>query len=506
MRQSDQSEKKTRPNAKRQTWTLLASLLTLSSSGCVGCVTLGPCQQNCGELGDAAPAPDLRTPPDLTMGPSLFAAAPATALTSGGVTLTLRGSGFAPGASVRIGGQLSDSVTVVSANEIQARVPAQPGAFGKVPLVITNTDNQSTTRADLFSYLVTTIAFSRKDYPAGTGPHYGAFGDLNGDGKLDLVVSNLDSGDLSIGINQGGGALAFGVPLKLPAGDGFGVALANVDRDPNNQLDILVAHSRADKVGVQAGNGDGTFKALADVSAGAGPAALAVADLQGRKVLDLVVMNNRDATVSVCPGRGDGSFACNALLRPTRAGNGQRLVLGDLNGDGYLDVVTVADRADNGHYQLNVFPGKANGAFDSAREVPTCDGYGLVLADLSGEGFLDLAVSCQDKVYVHKGRGDLSFFDPVAYPVAIEGAALQAADLNGDGVLDLIGYRRSGGGVCYALGNGDGSFAAGQCPAALTAGAGTTLIVGLLDGDQKPDVVVMNRNDNTLSVLLNTSL
>ncbi len=97
-------------------------------------------------------------------------------------------------------------------------------------------------------------------YAVGTKPSAAAVGDFNGDGKLDIAVMN--SGDASVGDNGG--------------------------------LSILL------------GNGDGTLKSAANVSAGTNPVAVAVADFNGDGRTDLVLVDS--SGIGMLLGNGDGTF------------------------------------------------------------------------------------------------------------------------------------------------------------------------------------------------------
>jgi hypothetical protein len=82
--------------------------------------------------------------------PSLKNVAPATGSAGGGTTVTLQGTGFAPGASVVFGGVAATNVVVSSSTRLTAAVPAH--AAGGVDVVVTNADGQSATLRSGFTY------------------------------------------------------------------------------------------------------------------------------------------------------------------------------------------------------------------------------------------------------------------------------------------------------------------------------------------------------------------
>jgi hypothetical protein len=99
-----------------------------------------------------------------------------------------------------------------------------------------------------------------------------ALGDLNADGKADVVTGNSDTSTVSVLLGQGKGRLA--TKTNYPTGDSpLAVALADVDGD--GKLDIVTANSGASTLSVLLGNGDGTFAAKVDSPTGDGPVSVA---------------------------------------------------------------------------------------------------------------------------------------------------------------------------------------------------------------------------------------
>src|SRR5207248_5207969 len=143
-------------------------------------------------------------------------------------------------------------------------------------------------------------------------------GDLNGDGKLDLAVTNY------------GSFWAFGSM-------------------PDNTVTILL------------GNGDGTFTAAAGspVSVGTDPTAVVVADFNGDGKLDLAVVNGSDQTVSILLGRGDGTFT---VVSAAPAANAFALATGDFNQDGNLDLAV----SNSGTAAITILLGNGDGTFTAA--------------------------------------------------------------------------------------------------------------------------------------------
>src|SRR5438477_3112279 len=155
------------------------------------------------------------------------------------------------------------------------------------------------------------------DLAVGASPYSVAMGDFNGDGHLDLAVANGGSNDVSVLLGNGDGTFT---PAKnYEAGLGGGplwVAVGDFNLD--GKLDLVVANSSSDSVGVLLGNGDGTFRPSVTFPAGGtATESVAVGDFNGDGKPDLAVASDDSNNVTVLLGDGRGSFA---TARPAQIG------------------------------------------------------------------------------------------------------------------------------------------------------------------------------------------
>ncbi len=450
------------------------------------------------ELTVAAPIP--------TSVPFAQSLTPAASVPGGaGFTLTVNGTGFVSASKVMWNGS-ARATSFVSKSQLTANIPASDIANPNTASV-TVVNSAGTSNVAFFDTTRPTSSVALNVSSAlttGTNPSSVVAADLTGNGKLDVIITNGGTNNISILLGNGDGT--FQPPVGYPAGT-TPVSVAVGDFNGDGKLDLAVSNSGSNDVCIFLGKGDGTFQAAVHYVVGAGPAALAVGDLDGDGKLDLVAANSGSQNVSVLLGRGDGTFQppvnYGAGTNPSSVG------VGDFDGDGELDLAV----ANSGSNNVSILLGNGNGTFQSAVDYPTgSNSSSVAVGDFNGDGKLDLAVAnpglgnfSQGNISILSGNGDGTFKAPINYPSGFNSSSVITGDFNGDGKLDLaVPNANLGGnpivpGIMILLGNGDGTF---QPNVNYGAGANpSSVAVGDFNGDGRLDLVAADTHNSEASVL-----
>jgi FG-GAP-like repeat len=256
-----------------------------------------------------------------------------------------------------------------------------------------------------------------KDYQTGAVPGAVVVADLNRDNSADLVVANRYGNSVSVLLGKGDGtfyAKTDYATCSLP----YSVVLDDVNRD--GKQDLLVTSCFDHIVSMLSGNGDGTFRPTVRYARAKRSFGVVLSDLDGDDRPGLVELHRYGYLISIQLVREDGSPR---VRREYLAGKGPRCVLSaDFNADGIADLAV----ANAGHNpgesgSVFIFLGKGNGAFEAKTSYVTGSAsHSLALGDLNGDGKIDMAVlnSSYDfggSVSVLFGNGDGTFGGRVDY-------------------------------------------------------------------------------------------
>lgn len=285
-----------------------------------------------------------------------------------------------------------------------------------------------------------------------------AVADVNGDGKPDLVLSTgvtcspACAGMGSVLLGNGDGTFGTFHTFLTGGYEAGAVAIADVDGD--DKLDILVSNafensnlSGHGSLGVLLGNGDGTFQAAQTYDTGdLAPNSLVLGKLNDNGKLDAVLVHP-DGNLAVLMGNGDGSFQAAQIYR-TGGALSYSVAIADINGDGKPDLIATGGTGSGESSEVGVLLGNGDGSFQPVVAFDTGAPFSssVAVADVNGDGYPDLIVAhtcptfCNaSPITVLLGNGDGTFKAPQRYTSGGKNAnAVVATDVNGDGKPDLL--------------------------------------------------------------------
>jgi len=411
------------------------------------------------------------------------------------------------------------------------------------------------TEGSVLTYVADTDAFSA----GGTHISGPVIADFNGDGKPDIAVANADTNNIEVFLNNG--KAQFGAPILtpvvVPGGTtmtGLAVGDFNEDGKPDLVISWLSNNGQVQASAVLLGKGDGTFTQQPPIPNSYAFSQAVVTDLNGDGHQDLVFAGY--FTASVALGKGDGTFVETALpltincqpfenigcfggVPVTAPVNG--IAVADFNSDGKLDIAAITATAINGSEgSFFLYPGNGDGTFQSDTVVGPSNstfipGFvsSLASGDFLNNGGQDLLIGSAYDAEIVPGNGDGTFkwnsisLEPadepditvyasplapppptppiLAPPIPPPGALVNsvAADLTGDGKADVVTADPLAGIVQITLNTAIGqpipnlsNFEAILAPGVFG------LAIGDLDNDGVKDVVVLNGQTGSISLIL----
>ena len=317
-----------------------------------------------------------------------------------------------------------------------------------------------------------------------------ALGDLNGDSMPDLVLGN--TGQPSQIVLHNGFNMPFITPLNGINDNSHSVAVGDLNGD--GALDLILGNLGQPSQ-IYFNDSTGHFSStptLLNPPYGNNTYSVAVGDLNGDGALD-IVLGNAGQPSQVYLNDGTGHFPTATSLNPY-GNNTYSVAIGDLNGDGALDLVL-----GNSGQPSQVYFNDGAGHFPTATAINPKgnDTNSVALGDLNNDGTLDLVLGNYDQpsqVYLNDRHGN---FSPTAAQINPNGNytfKVAVGDLNGDGALDIV--LGNGGTIIETsqvyLNDGKGSFKPTVAPLNLEGNFTMDMALGDLNNDGALDILVGN--------------
>jgi FG-GAP-like repeat len=346
----------------------------------------------------------------------------------------------------------------------------------------------------------------------GPAPNNINFADFNGDGKLDFEGDSANQPQIYLASGVG-----FLAPVALVTSDTVYDSCGDAAGDLNGDgiAEIVSVNCSNNTLTIYLNNGDGSFQTGVYVDNVGDtymyPGDVTIADVNGDGKNDIVLGNSYSGDLSVFLGNGDGTFAVEAVGYDIGGYPWTSPLVADFNGDGLMDIVEPDD-----YYSLVYLEGYGDGTFRAGLSyyLPNsfaeyAYSYSVASGDFNGDGFGDV-VAGQDGnvaapgVVVYLANADGTMQPGVAYGTSSTLSYVTVADFNGDSKMDIAATDYVNGIVQILLGNGDGTFTIGQSYATDAASSPfpTNMITGDFNHDGHLDLAIVNEGSSTIGVLL----
>jgi hypothetical protein len=356
-------------------------------------------------------------------------------------------------------------------------------------------------------------AFHSSSIAVAKGPKWIAVGDVNHDGKADILVANDSSGTVSVLLGDGHGNFKEAAGSPVPAGDSPNdIVIADMNLDGNP--DLVVVNTQTPYLSILLGNGKGGFHQApgspVDVHSYPHPHGIAVADFNGDGIPDVVTDSWGNNQIELLLGDGKGSLRTPGTYFSVGHRPYERLRSADFNHDGDPDIVTTNLDDDT----VSILLGDGHGGFHSARGSPYPAGakpWQVAIDDINHDGKADLIIIPYDRdvpntaqiaVTILLGDGDGRFHPMAHSPLPLTGcrgaASVAAGDLQGDGLHDIAVLCALSKNIVIFHQHSDGQFIASSL--SFPGGWGSVAIADLT-GDGKAAIITANNDSNTITVL-----
>jgi hypothetical protein len=283
-----------------------------------------------------------------------------------------------------------------------------------------------------------------------------------------------------------------------------GVAVVDVNSD--SKLDIIVANSGSDTVGVLLNTGNGTFAEQTNYSTGSGncrPQDVAVVDVNNDSKPDIIVTNANSNNVGIFLNTGNGTFTPQTNYSTGSNSYPFGVAVVDVNSDSIPDIIVANSVSNN----VGIFLNTGNGTFTPQTTYSTGNTsypWSVAVVDVNNDSKPDIIVANYNRgnVGVLLNAGNGTFTAQITYSTGSNSNPqfVAVVDVNSDSKPDIIVTNLNGPSVGVLLNTGNGTFTAQTTYSTGTALYGVA--VADVNSDSKPDIIVTNYASDSVGVLL----
>jgi len=457
-----------------------------------------------------------------------------------GTAVTITGNGFSPTLSSNNVWFGATKAVVTSATSSTLMVTVPIGATYQPITVTVNGLTAYSNRpfAITFSGGINfdSNSFTPKfDFPTGTNSHDSVVGDIDGDGKSDIVVTNAGSSTISVfrNISTFGAITTGSFAPKVDFTTGASPIRAAIgDVDGDGKLDLVVANQLGNSVSVLRNTStsgsitSSSFSSKIDFAAGNSPYGTAIVDVDGDGKPEMIVTNYLSNSVSVFKNIGAPGSITASSFEPKvdftmGIANARAPSIGDIDGDGKPDLVVASDNNNT----ISVFRNTSTtGSITISSFAPKVDfttgsnPFDAAIGDIDGDGKLDLVVPnfVSSTVSVFRNTSTIgsinssSFAPKVDFTTGISAIEAAIGDFDGDGKLDfLVANYYSNTVSVFKNSSALGDITTTSFASKVDFQTGATpygTAIGDVDGDGMPDLLITNQGGSSVSVLRNAIL
>jgi hypothetical protein len=276
-------------------------------------------------------------------------------------------------------------------------------------------------------------------YETGIGPQSIAIGDFNNDTQMDVVVGNVVSNNISVLLGYGNGSFANQVTYSTGTKP-FSVAIGGFNKD--TILDLVVVNAGDNNVMILLGGTNEAFvkQTMLPTIDGSRPRSFAIADFNNDNQMDICIANSGINSIGVFIGHGNISFANHMIYSTGLYSSPYSLAVGHFNNDTRLDIVVTNYGSDN----VGIFIGCGNGSFSNQTTYSTGSSsfpYSVAVIDFNNDTILDIVVANygNNKLGVLLGYGDGTFANIILFSMEYGSHpfSVVVGDFNSDRKVDL---------------------------------------------------------------------